>query len=141
MSLTIQEQIDKLRNNSAEYTIYISNVIAIVQELSTAIKENNLHALEKMMHPNYLPTLTSEKKIEIIFNDLHSNFSSNNTSESLMKSLIFDFQITERTTIISDDEEIPVDDRVKKMFQTRKLIENLNTELDSNGKQYKKYKL
>lgn len=122
-----KSELQKWINDKADSMLTNLTVSQFVKNLNEAIKVNNTDFIKVLMNPNEFVTLKNKQREQLIFYYAATSFISTGKGDFLHY-LIFDYKISEENSINNPSEA--VDDSVIKMFEARKLKEQLNIELN-----------
>lgn len=95
-----------------------------------ATNDKNLEIIKKTLTNKCYENLTQDEKEEAVFLAIYHECIFESKDDKFLKYIIFDYKIKEEISvekILKDD----LDQKVKVMFDTRRLNEELNHELDS----------
>jgi hypothetical protein len=124
-------------NYKVESTMDNLSAGQFVRKLNDAIKKNDTSVIKEIMSPEFCPKFKKNVKEQMIFNNVVRSSISKFVGNDFLNYLIFDYKISEANSI----EQIQVSDKIKAMFQARKLDEELRTELVDTKSQFKKPKV
>lgn len=111
----------------------------LIFKVENAIRENNLETVKDILNSECYKRLTKQEKEEKVFYELYIESFNSNNADHFLRYIIFDYKISEETSIHT----IPdLNDKIRNMFEARKLNEELRTELEvNNDKSTKKPKV
>jgi len=110
-----------------------------LSDMHKIIISNNLKLIDSVICFDSYPPLTQKDKEKELFYMIYLDFIISNTSENVLKYLIFDYQIDKNNASIGALGEM--DQRVQRMFDSRSLNTDLNKNLECNNSTTKKHKL
>lgn len=113
--------------------------------LYKAVTENDIAFIRKFLHPNYSKLTLEDRELKI-FQHACLQFSQSNLGREILHYLIFDYKISEENSLNKENEidaanGFTANDEVKKMFQIRRLNNELETDLKDCGKFSKRPKI
>lgn len=120
MTVKVTKEQAAMKANNLEFIDFITDVIK-------AIEKNNIDRILQIFDSTDYPSLTLDKKEELIFQKVLGSFTFKNIGEEILNYLIFNYKIKEENsinTIIGEVEPI-----IKEMFEKRTLNDELNTDL------------
>jgi hypothetical protein len=115
----------------------IENVVHIVQH---AIHSNNMNLIKDMLLIENFHDVPKEQREGYAFSTSYFAFTEYGY-DNVIKYLIFDYNISEANSIgvlAQMDIGLNIDPRVKQMFESNKLNQELNAELENNNEKYSK---
>jgi hypothetical protein len=106
--------------------------------ITQAIRSKNLESIKNVLLINTYSFLNQDEKEEVVFKAIYYDYARNITDDSFLKYLIFEYNIKENNSIKNISN---LNNNVKNMFESRKLNEDLNQELNNDNKTGKKLKV
>jgi hypothetical protein len=131
----MEKNINQSKNNESSNMAKLKASLDFSMQVIKAINENNIESIQCMLNPLNYTNLTIEYKEELIFKNVCRFFQFNNLSKKILYYLIFDYQISEENALNNTETEsygFKANDEVRKMFEIRKLNQELNLNLKIN---------
>jgi ArsR family metal-binding transcriptional regulator len=113
-----------MKANNLEFIDFLTNVIE-------AMEQNNIKRILQLLDSTDYPSLTLDKREELIFQKILASFTLKNVGEEILNYLIFDYKIKEENSINNLTGE--VEPKIKEMFEKRKINDALVKELDDRN--------
>jgi ArsR family metal-binding transcriptional regulator len=113
-----------MKANNLEFIDFLTNVIE-------AMEQNNIKRILQLFDSTDYPSLTLDKREELIFQKILASFTLKNVGEEILNYLIFDYKIKEENSINTLTGE--VEQKIKEMFEKRKINDALVKELDDRN--------
>jgi hypothetical protein len=122
MSQLTSEEREKCMKYYSARDVFVNSVV-------NSIEHNSVATLEYLMSSSLFSVLSEDEKQSLAFQATYLSLDKNPTND-ILKYLVFDYRIKEEMSInLIIDEVHPI---VKDMFDTRRLNDELVSELDKN---------
>jgi hypothetical protein len=123
---------DELAKSSA-FTQLLNFRLLVIQE----VNRNDINSIKNLLNPNNYIYITLAKKEELIFKYTCRCFNFEGSCKEILNYLIFDYKISEANSLGKETEAdaknwFCADEVVRKMFDSRKLNQELNLSLEVN---------
>lgn len=111
----------------------------IYEAINEAAYANDLEEAKRILCLKQFPGITKEERESCLFSEAYIAFKNYRKGEDILKYLIFEYKITEDNSI--NKFEFNSEPTIKQMFETRKLQEELTSELNLNNTVSTKFKI
>lgn len=110
----------------------------LINKVDRAILENDLETVKQILINNCYEHLTQQEKEQTLFYSIYSQSFASDNAAPFLKYIIFDYKISEGNSITNIPE---LSEKIRNMFENRKLNEALSNELHSNEQTSKRLKV